>query len=225
MGILLSGRWNDHLLNPLCASLLCKPLQVYAFGITLWELVAGVHPYGDLPHAALVNLVVFKHMRPAFPPDVPEDFRMLAESCWQPAAEARPSFEAILGVLDALRENAKGRSREVAFDRAGEASAGGGAAARLASHQQGEWRAGENGAVEWCLLSTHLSKSPNLVAGAAAGHGGGEGGGGAVDSGAQPQHLMLSRAVLVPADLATCSSLGMPVIMSAETSREGDSHL
>jgi hypothetical protein len=72
-------------------------LQVYSFGITLWELYMALRPYEGVPRAVLGHLIAYKHKRPAFPPDVPTGYKHLTEQCWAPDPKQRPSFMEVGG--------------------------------------------------------------------------------------------------------------------------------
>ncbi|GAX80144.1 hypothetical protein CEUSTIGMA_g7582.t1 [Chlamydomonas eustigma] len=77
--------------------------DVYAFGITLWELYTGQHAFEGVPQTMLGHLVAHEHIRPQFPPGTPCELEVLAELCWQNTAALRPSFEDIEGMLTQMR--------------------------------------------------------------------------------------------------------------------------
>ena len=49
--------------------------QVYAFGITLWELFTGSTPYKGIPKAHLGHMITVGHKRPEFPMVTPSGYR------------------------------------------------------------------------------------------------------------------------------------------------------
>ncbi|KAL6760519.1 kinase-like domain-containing protein [Haematococcus lacustris] len=80
-----------------------KAADVYAFGITLWELFTAGHPFKGVPRALLGHQITREALRPRWPSVTPPGFRTLASQCWNHVADARPSFEAVLEELVALR--------------------------------------------------------------------------------------------------------------------------
>ncbi|GIL91710.1 hypothetical protein Vretimale_14832 [Volvox reticuliferus] len=80
-----------------------KAADVFAFGVTMWEMFTGGLPYQGVPGALLGHLISKEGKRPVFPPGTPADFKDLAERCWHVDAVQRPGFEEILATLTALR--------------------------------------------------------------------------------------------------------------------------
>jgi serine/threonine protein kinase len=83
---------------------LSKSSDVYSFGIILAELTSGP-VFKSFPLNALTQAIVFKHLRPCFPDDVPAELRSLAERCWRPSPSNRPPFQEILIYLLDIKEN------------------------------------------------------------------------------------------------------------------------
>ncbi|WIA39118.1 hypothetical protein OEZ86_005253 [Tetradesmus obliquus] len=80
-----------------------KAGDVYAFGISLWELFTGGQAYQGIPRALVGHKVAVLGLRPTLPPFTPPDFKALIEECWAQDPEQRPSFDAILAKLLAIR--------------------------------------------------------------------------------------------------------------------------
>ena len=76
--------------------------DVYAFGITMWELYTGAKPYASVPRVVLTHAVVFDNKRPVFPIGTPVAYKELAEDCWQSSAALRPSFADVLTRLQTM---------------------------------------------------------------------------------------------------------------------------
>ena len=80
-----------------------EKVDVYSFGIVLFELCSGEVPYQKLygAEANPVRIVfdVVQGKRPALPDFIAGELGDLIEACWQQDSAARPSFEAVLSRL------------------------------------------------------------------------------------------------------------------------------
>ncbi|KAG2429814.1 hypothetical protein HXX76_010598 [Chlamydomonas incerta] len=76
--------------------------DVYAYGITLWELATGDKPYRGLNMARLVHRVLVSGGRPALPLWLPPAYTRLVTSCWAPSPKDRPTFAAIVQYLEMM---------------------------------------------------------------------------------------------------------------------------
>ncbi|KAA8515244.1 hypothetical protein F0562_018526 [Nyssa sinensis] len=77
-----------------------KKVDVYSFGLILWEMVAGTIPYEDMTPIQAAFAVVNKNLRPAIPGDCPPAMRALIEQCWCSQPEKRPEFWQVVKVLE-----------------------------------------------------------------------------------------------------------------------------
>eukprot|EP01135_Chromosphaera_perkinsii_P005347 Nk52_evm28s343 gene=Nk52_evmTU28s343 len=76
-------------------------VDVYSYGVILWEILTRKQPYKSLTAAAIVSKVKQGH-RPSIPPDCPAELNSLIKACWEQAPEKRPTFENILSMLGSL---------------------------------------------------------------------------------------------------------------------------
>lgn len=77
-----------------------RKVDVYGFGLILWEMVAGTIPYEDMTPIQAAFAVVNKNLRPAIPVDCPLAMRALIEQCWSLHPDKRPEFWQVVKVLE-----------------------------------------------------------------------------------------------------------------------------
>ncbi|GAB2231401.1 hypothetical protein Droror1_Dr00010407 [Drosera rotundifolia] len=77
-----------------------RKVDVYSFGLILWEMVAGRIPYDDMIPVQAAFAVVNKDIRPEFSENFPPAIRALVEHCWSSDPQKRPEFSQILDVLE-----------------------------------------------------------------------------------------------------------------------------
>ncbi|XP_073280883.1 serine/threonine/tyrosine-protein kinase HT1-like [Primulina huaijiensis] len=77
-----------------------KKVDVYSFGLILWELVVGTIPYEDMTPIQAAFAVVNKNLRPSIPLDCPLAMKALIEQCWSLHPDKRPEFWQIVKVLE-----------------------------------------------------------------------------------------------------------------------------
>lgn len=75
-------------------------VDVYAFGIVLWELFCFQKPYENKDPVNLPYLVALEHLRPPILPHLPESLVHLMTDCWSPNIITRPHFDVIVNKLN-----------------------------------------------------------------------------------------------------------------------------
>ncbi|PHT42211.1 hypothetical protein CQW23_16236 [Capsicum baccatum] len=72
-----------------------EKIDVYSFGIVMWELLTGDEPYSDMHCASIIGGIVNNTLRPQIPTWCDPEWKALMESCWGPDPADRPSFSEI----------------------------------------------------------------------------------------------------------------------------------
>ncbi|CAN4106522.1 unnamed protein product [Withania somnifera] len=72
-----------------------EKIDVYSFGIVMWELLTGDEPYADMHCASIIGGIVNNTLRPQIPTWCDPEWKALMESCWAPDPSERLSFSEI----------------------------------------------------------------------------------------------------------------------------------
>ncbi|KAF8100964.1 hypothetical protein N665_0212s0008 [Sinapis alba] len=77
------------------SSKVSEKVDVFSFGIVLWEILTGEEPYANMHYGAIIGGIVNNTLRPTVPSYCDPEWRMLMEQCWAPDPFVRPSFPEI----------------------------------------------------------------------------------------------------------------------------------
>jgi len=90
------------------------PVDVFSYGVLLWELYSGERPFKGVKMQDLIRDVGFHGLRPTpMPESMPADLRATVEGCWKTTPKERLTMVAILEALEKLsRKEAQKESAE-----------------------------------------------------------------------------------------------------------------
>uniref|UniRef100_A0A8C7H820 Mitogen-activated protein kinase kinase kinase n=1 Tax=Oncorhynchus kisutch TaxID=8019 RepID=A0A8C7H820_ONCKI len=77
-----------------------EKVDIWSFGVVLWEMLTGEVPYKDVDSSAIIWGVGNNSLNLPVPESCPDGFKILLRQCWSSKPRNRPSFRQILLHLD-----------------------------------------------------------------------------------------------------------------------------
>jgi serine/threonine protein kinase len=88
-------------------------VDVYFFGVILWEMVERKIPSRDKSAREIYDHVITRGWRLPIARDVPESLRKLIDRCWHANPDERPDFTEIIELFRQRRISFRGAEHEV----------------------------------------------------------------------------------------------------------------
>ncbi|CAN1846030.1 Serine/threonine/tyrosine-protein kinase HT1 [Linum perenne] len=82
-----------------------KKVDVYSFGIVMWELFTALTPFDNMTPEQAAFAVSQKNARPPLPVTCPTAFSHLINRCWSSNPGKRPHFDEIVAILESYSES------------------------------------------------------------------------------------------------------------------------
>ncbi|XP_078117845.1 mitogen-activated protein kinase kinase kinase 13 [Sander vitreus] len=92
-----------------------EKVDIWSFGVVLWELLTGEIPYKDVDSSAIIWGVGSNSLHLPVPSTCPDGFKILMKQTWQSKPRNRPSFRQILLHLDIASADVLGAPQETYF--------------------------------------------------------------------------------------------------------------
>ncbi|XP_040296163.1 mitogen-activated protein kinase kinase kinase 13 [Bufo bufo] len=92
-----------------------EKVDIWSFGVLLWELLTGEIPYKDVDSSAIIWGVGSNSLHLPVPSTCPDGFKILMKQTWQSKPRNRPSFRQILMHLDIASADVLGTPQETYF--------------------------------------------------------------------------------------------------------------
>uniref|UniRef100_A0A3P8X6M9 Mitogen-activated protein kinase kinase kinase 12 n=1 Tax=Cynoglossus semilaevis TaxID=244447 RepID=A0A3P8X6M9_CYNSE len=92
-----------------------EKVDIWSFGVVLWEMLTGEIPYRDVDSSAIIWGVGNNSLQLPIPESCPDGFKILLRQCWNCKPRNRPSFRQILLHLDIASADVMSTPQETYF--------------------------------------------------------------------------------------------------------------
>uniref|UniRef100_A0A3Q3JI08 Mitogen-activated protein kinase kinase kinase 12 n=1 Tax=Monopterus albus TaxID=43700 RepID=A0A3Q3JI08_MONAL len=92
-----------------------EKVDIWSFGVVLWEMLTGEVPYKDVDSSAIIWGVGNNSLQLPVPDSCPDSFKLLLRQCWNCKPRNRPSFRQILLHLDIASADILSTAQETYF--------------------------------------------------------------------------------------------------------------
>uniref|UniRef100_A0A8C5HZI3 Mitogen-activated protein kinase kinase kinase 12 n=1 Tax=Gouania willdenowi TaxID=441366 RepID=A0A8C5HZI3_GOUWI len=92
-----------------------EKVDIWSFGVVLWEMLTGEVPYKDVDSSAIIWGVGNNSLQLPVPESCPDGFKILLRQCWNCKPRNRPSFRQILLHLDIASADVMSTPQETYF--------------------------------------------------------------------------------------------------------------
>lgn len=92
-----------------------QKVDVYSFGIVLWELITGMLPFQNMTAVQAAFAVVNKGARPIIPADCLPILSEIMTRCWDPNPDVRPPFTDVVKMLETAQVHIGATVRKARF--------------------------------------------------------------------------------------------------------------
>uniref|UniRef100_A0AAY4ETV6 mitogen-activated protein kinase kinase kinase n=1 Tax=Denticeps clupeoides TaxID=299321 RepID=A0AAY4ETV6_9TELE len=92
-----------------------EKVDIWSFGVVLWEMLTGEVPYKDVDSSAIIWGVGNNTLQLPVPESCPDGFKILLRQCWNCKPRNRPSFRQILLHLDIASADVLSTPQETYF--------------------------------------------------------------------------------------------------------------
>lgn len=90
-----------------------QKIDVYSYGILLWELLTKEVPFRGLKEVQVAMAVINNDSRPLIPQSCPQKLSMLIKRCWNKDPKNRPDFKGIVKLFETGEISYPGTNQEV----------------------------------------------------------------------------------------------------------------